>query len=94
VAAGLSNDAKAFMSDEDRFWFPAKRYGWGWGLPNRWQGWLVLAIFVLLVGVLARVFPPEVRLGPFIVGVLVLIAALMAICYAKGEPPKWRWGGK
>jgi CHASE2 domain-containing sensor protein len=19
-------------------------------------------------------------------------AALLAICYAKGEPPKWRWG--
>jgi len=82
------------MSDEDRYWFPAKRYGWGWGLPNRWQGWLVLAIFVLLVGILVRVLPPQAALVPFIIGVLVLIAALMAICYAKGEPPKWRWGRK
>lgn len=82
------------MSDEHRYWFPAKRYGWGWGLPTRWQGWLVLAIFVLLVAVLVRVFPPHAALGPFVFGVLVLIVALMAICYAKGEPPKWRWGGK
>lgn len=82
------------MSDEDRYWFPAKRYGWGWGLPTRWQGWLVLAIFVLLVGVLVRVFPPQATLAPFIVGVLVLIAAFMAICYVKGEPPKWRRGRK
>jgi hypothetical protein len=23
---------------DDDFWFPAKRYGWGWGLPVKWQG--------------------------------------------------------
>ena len=30
------------------YWFPARRYGWGWGLPATWQGWLVLAGYVLL----------------------------------------------
>lgn len=25
------------------YWFPAKRYGWGWGLPSSWQGWVVLS---------------------------------------------------
>ncbi len=30
------------MSVEKKYWFPAKRYGWGWGIPNVWQGWLVL----------------------------------------------------
>ena len=29
-----------------RYWFPAKRYGWGWGPPATWQGWAVLAAFV------------------------------------------------
>ena len=32
-----------------QYWFPAKTYGWGWGLPITWQGWLVflaaLALF-------------------------------------------------
>jgi hypothetical protein len=23
-----------------KIWFPAKRYGWGWGLPCCWQGWV------------------------------------------------------
>ena len=23
-------------------WFPAKKFGWGWGLPKVWQGWVVL----------------------------------------------------
>ena len=29
------------MQTERKYWFPAKRYGWGWGMPNTWQGWLV-----------------------------------------------------
>jgi hypothetical protein len=33
------------MSVEKKYWFPAKRYGWGWGIPNVWQGWLVLFVF-------------------------------------------------
>ena len=24
--------------DPPRYWFPAKRYGWGWGPPSTWQG--------------------------------------------------------
>jgi hypothetical protein len=25
---------------------------------------------------------------------LVTSIALLLICYAKGEPPRWRWGGR
>jgi hypothetical protein len=32
-----------------RCWFPAKRYGWGWGLPSAWQGWVVLISYFALV---------------------------------------------
>ena len=32
-------------------WFPTKTYGWGWGLPRRWQGWVVVvAFFAALAG--------------------------------------------
>ena len=30
-------------------WFPAKRYGWGWGLPICWQGWIVLIVWMVLL---------------------------------------------
>jgi hypothetical protein len=33
------------MQTERKYWFPAKRYGWGWGIPCSWRGWLVLAAF-------------------------------------------------
>ncbi len=37
------------MQNERKYWFSAKRYGWGWGIPSSWQGWLVLAAFVALL---------------------------------------------
>lgn len=37
-------------TDSNEYWFPAKRYGWGWGLPSRWQGWAVLVIYAVLLG--------------------------------------------
>jgi hypothetical protein len=44
------------MQIDGRYWFPAKRYGWGWGLPVTWQGWLVAFIALTVAG--GFVFPP------------------------------------
>jgi hypothetical protein len=53
-----------------RYWFPAKRYGWGWGMPCAWQGWLVLVGYLgLMVGV-ARLCPPEKSVLGFVAAVL------------------------
>jgi hypothetical protein len=43
------------------YWFPAKRYGWGWGLPTAWQGWLVFVGYILLLVVGASCFRQEKR---------------------------------
>ena len=75
-----------------RYWFPAKTYGWGWGLPSTWEGWLVLAGYLALLALCLRVFPPHQNLPGFIISVHVLSGLLIAICWCKGEPPKWRWG--
>ena len=76
--------------DKQRFWFPAKSYGWGWGLPSRWQGWLVLVVYLAAVaGILYLV--PETR---FRVPYLVIATIwLLVIVVFKGEKPlRWRWG--
>ena len=79
-------------------WFPAKRYGWGWGLPVAWQGWLVLAGYFLLAisggGVLLRTPRTAASTIAFEVYILLLSFALVAICWRKGEKPSWRWGDK
>jgi hypothetical protein len=78
---------------EPPYWFPAKRYGWGWGPPATWQGWTVsLAWFALLIGGVIRLAPHHRGYLPGFVGVMTLL--LFAVCYAKGEPPRWRWGGR
>ena len=79
-------------SDDSRYWFPAKRYGWGWGIPATWEGWAVLAGFLALV--IAGVFlvPPHQSPVAFVAYVIALSVVLTAICWLKGEPPRWRWG--
>ena len=80
------------MPSKSRFWFPAKRYGWGWGLPVAWQGWLVLIAFFWLVAAGMLLFPPHQAPAVFFVFVIVLSALFTGICWLKGEPPRWRWG--
>ena len=81
------------MPDSHTYWFPAKRYRWGWGLPVTWQGWAVLAAFVSLFALGFLIFPPSSALAYLLTYVALLTASLIAICWLKGEPPRWRWGG-
>jgi uncharacterized membrane protein AbrB (regulator of aidB expression) len=80
------------MAPNSRYWFPAKRYGWGWGPPIAWQGWLVLIAFFVLVAAGMVLFPPHRAPAVFLLFVIALSAVLTAICWLKGEPPRWRWG--
>ena len=82
------------MTDEPkRYWFPAKRYGWGWGPPSTWQGWVVLLVWMAIV-IAVRPWLAKRSMPLFIVFQLVMVTGIIAICYAKGEPPSWRWGDK
>ena len=77
---------------DGRYWFPAKRYGWGWGLPSAWQGWVVMASYI--VGMLVDGVTLAGRHTPaFAVIAAALFFALIGVCYLKGERPRWRWGG-
>lgn len=78
--------------EEARYWFPAKTYGWGWGPPCAWQGWLVLASFIVLLTGASFAFPPGRNTPGFAASVVCLTTAMLAICWWKGEPPRWRWG--
>jgi hypothetical protein len=30
----------------NRYWFPAKRHGWGCGPPDTWKGWAALLVWL------------------------------------------------
>jgi len=93
IHSGFDTERK--MESHDRkAWFPAKSYGYGWGLPRRWQGWLVLILYaVLLIGgvwIIDRSLHPGFYYGFF----TTLTAVLILVIWAKGEKPSWRWGKK
>ena len=77
-------------NEKPRYWFPAKCYGWGWGLPSTWEGWLV---FIASIAILCS---SGWLAGGSVAGVIAIAVstagAVLGIAYWKGEPPRWRWG--
>lgn len=78
------------MPDGPRYWFPAKRYGWGWGFPCAWQGWAVMAVFAALLVAGAVALLPDYNPAAYILYAVFLCVLLVAVCRLKGEPPAWR----
>ena len=76
-------------NDHKDWWFPAKKYGYGWGLPDCRQGWLVLFVFSLLVAV-GRFFLRGQSTALIIVSYTVLTIVFLGIVYCKGEKRKPR----
>ncbi len=73
------------------YWFPAKSYGWGWGLPVAWQGWLFLGAWLAVVA-LGTCYLAPYGDAVFLAFMAVMVVVLVLVCYQKGEPPRWRWG--
>jgi hypothetical protein len=75
------------MNSQPTFWFPAKRYGLGWGLPVRWEGWLVFAGYLGLLFAGVYYFKARQAVGGLLSYVAILTAVLIAIIVLKGERP-------
>ncbi len=72
-----------------KLWFKRKLFGWGW-TPCTWEGWLVLLGWLALV--FASVTGLDHEATKNIAVVILLTIILLAICYWKGEKPRWQWG--
>ena len=78
-----------------KIWFKAKKYGWGW-YPASWEGWAVILIYLLIIGVLVYIFQTNIEkyLDIYFALVFIFTALLIYISYKKGEKPGWHWGDK
>lgn len=62
-------------------WFRAKRYGYGAGLPFKWQGWAAIALYIFAlagIGLLSKQdtsFPRALAITVFLIvtGLFVMI---------------------
>lgn len=64
------------MPNGKSYWFPAKRYGWGWGPPATWQGWVVLLLWFAERSSATSV---QDAIHP------VMIVILTLVCYVEGR---------
>lgn len=78
----------------EKYWFPAKRYGWGWSFPACWQGWLVFAGYLIAFALGVTFLQGRGRPAEYVAYVSAITLALLLVCWKKGEPPRWRWGGE
>lgn len=69
-------------------WFRAKRFGYGAGLPFRWQGWvMLLSHMALIIWVALALGDRPVILVP----VILLIASVPMPVYAARTEGGWKW---
>ncbi len=79
-------------TDTKKYWFRAQRYGWGWGLPLTWQGWIIVIAYTVMIIAGIFIFPLNEKKALFICWLVGFTILLLVICWIKGEPPRWRWG--
>ncbi len=79
------------VTDDARYWFRAKRYGYGWGIPVTWQGWAVLGAYLVVILAPLALGGAAGATGS-LVALVIATPLLVWVGYRKGEPPAWRWG--
>lgn len=75
---------------DNRFWFPAKKSGWGWGPPVTWQGRAFLAVWILVVVAGSPLLHHRGGMPLFLCFIIPMLALLLVVLWRKGEPPRWR----
>ena len=90
---GLS--AERLMPENDflqhkKHWFPAKRYGWGWSVPNCWEGKAIVLIYLITLTQGARFLNDAPHVALILIGVAT--TWLVAVCFWKGEKLRLHWG--
>jgi hypothetical protein len=80
-----------------KYWFRPHGYGYG-ATPVTWQGWALVGIYVVIVGLLTVVLVRSGRndvavVAPFLAFVFVTTVALVLVARRKTEGAwGWRWG--
>ena len=77
-------------TDTKNYWFRAQRYGWGWGLPLTWQGWIIVIAYTVMIIAGIFIFPLNEKKALFICWLVGFTILLLVICWIKGAGEKIR----
>ena len=75
---------KRMDENDNDYWFPVKKYGFGWGMPNCWQGWIVLLAFVVLT-IAGRYMLHGRSVALIITYYTAATVVFLIVVYCKGE---------
>jgi hypothetical protein len=71
----------------EKLWFAPRRYGgWGWS-PVSWEGWILVAAFVVAILVPIPMLNPQQHGTAFTAWTVGLVAVLIVCCVLKGTRP-------
>lgn len=93
----IFNKCIAYLKDNpEHLWFKRKLYGWGW-TPVTWQGWMAILVFLGILALdyfftVAPLLVSDVPPVAFLLRTALYVGVLVALCYKKGEKPRWQWG--
>jgi uncharacterized membrane protein len=75
-------------------WFRAKRFGYGAGLPFKWQGWAVLGVYTLtLIGLIAISNQDGVAPKIFALVLIPIATVILLVIVRKRTEGGWKWRG-
>ncbi len=70
---------------ESDFWFAYKKFGWGWGFPVTWQGWLFYFVWTSILLPIVWYLQSADKIL-FLILFITLMAGVLIITYLlKGE---------
>lgn len=70
---------------QKKYWFPAKKYGWGWTFPDCWQGWAVFGVYGVVVVPIGSWIAHRSGLEQALLFVFAWTILLILIVASKGE---------
>jgi hypothetical protein len=77
---------------EEGAWFRAKRFGYGAGLPFKWQGWVTLVSYVLVMTGLGLLSDRSGTVPTAVtVTLMLIITALFVVIVRKRTEGGWKW---
>ncbi len=81
--------------EQNKLWFKAKRFGWGW-YPCSWEGWTVILLYTIVITIHSINIEKFATSGTdvvinFIIPLMINTIFLIIISCVKGEKPGWRW---
>ena len=75
-------------------WFRAKRFGYGAGLPFKWQGWVTLAVYLLAMTGLGLLADNDQAIPTFVtVALMLIVTGIFTIIVRNHTEGGWKWRG-